>query len=70
MITLISWNGDVRDQLYDGEDSLTGFTGLHAAAYFGSVEIAVALLDIGGFSVQATYHERHYSNLLGCQKGV
>ena len=36
----------IWDQPFDQEDCPTGFTGLHGAAYFGCVEITVALLEM------------------------
>ena len=41
-------------QSFDGEDTPSGFTGLHGAAYFGCVETAVALLEMSKRDVQAT----------------
>ena len=35
-------------------DSFRGFTGLHGAAYFGCLEIIVALLDMGKWDTRAT----------------
>src|SRR5207302_5046852 len=43
-----------RDRPFDREDTPRGFTGLHGAAYFGCVEITVALLGINKWNVQAT----------------
>jgi len=39
---------------FDRKDCPTGFTGLHGAAYFGCVEIAVALLEMGKWDAQET----------------
>ena len=44
----------VWDQPFDREDRPRGFTGLHGAAYFGCVEIMVALLEMDKWNVQAT----------------
>ena len=42
---------------FDGEDTPRGFTGLHGAAYFGCVEIIVALLEtIKGDLQLADFH--------------
>ena len=41
---------------FDREDRPTGFTGLHGAAYFGCVEIMVALLEMDKWDVRATDH--------------
>ena len=43
-----------EEQPLDGEDTPRGFTGLHGAAYFGCVEITVALLEANKGDVQAT----------------
>ena len=43
-----------RSRPFDSEGIPTGFTGLHGAAYFGYVEIIVALLEINKWDVQAT----------------
>ena len=43
-----------EEQPFDREDTPTGFTGLHSAAYFGCVEITVALLEASKGDVQAT----------------
>jgi len=42
------------DWPFDSEEVPTGFTGLHSAAYFGCVEITVALLAKNKWDVQAT----------------
>ena len=44
----------VEEQPFDLEDTPRGFTGLHGAAYFGCVEITVALLEANKVDVQAT----------------
>jgi len=44
----------VRDQPCDWGGRPRGFTGLHGAAYFGFVEIMVALLEMDRWDVQAT----------------
>ena len=44
----------VWDRPFDQEDRPRGFTGLHGAAYFGCVEIMVALLEMDRWDVQAT----------------
>ena len=43
-----------EEQPFDREDTPSGFTGLHGAAYFGCVEIVVALLETSKGDVQAT----------------
>ena len=48
---------NIWDWLFYPKNSLTGFTGLHCAAYFGCVEIMAALLGTSKWDVQATdYH--------------
>jgi len=42
------------EQPFDGDGAPTGFTGLHGAAYFGCLELAVALLETNKGDVQAT----------------
>ena len=44
----------VFDRPFDQDDTPRGFTGLHGAAYFGCLEIAVALLKMNKCDVQAT----------------
>ena len=44
----------IWDQPFDREDSPTGFTGLHGAAYLGCVKITVALLETHKWDVRAT----------------
>ena len=44
----------VEEQPFDLEDTPRGFTGLHGAAYFGCVEITVALFEANKADVQAT----------------
>jgi len=39
---------------FDQDDTPVGFTGVHGVAYFGCVEIAVALLEMSKCDVQAT----------------
>ena len=46
----ISWFGE---QYYRGTAGSTGFTGLHGAAFLGIVEIAVAVLDMKEWDVNA-----------------
>jgi len=41
-------------QPFDQEDTPRGFTGLHGAAYFGCLEITVALLEANKWDAQAT----------------
>ena len=43
-----------EEQPFDREDTPRGFTGLHGAAYFGCVEIIVALLEMNNVDMQAT----------------
>ena len=43
-----------KEQPFDRDDTPRGFTGLHGAAYFGCVEITVALLEASTGDVQAT----------------
>ena len=43
-----------EEQPLDGDDTPRGFTGLHGAAYFGCMEIIVALLETNKGDVRAT----------------
>jgi len=43
-----------EEQPFDGDGAPTGFTGLHGAAYFGCLELAVSLLEANRGDVQAT----------------
>jgi len=43
----------MRGRPCNREEYPTGFTGLHGAAYFGYVEITVALLEVEKWDVQA-----------------
>jgi len=43
-----------EEQPFDREDTPRGFTGLHGAAYFGCVDITVALLETNNVDGQAT----------------
>jgi len=43
-----------EEQPFDGDGVPTGFTGLHGAAYFGCLELTVALLEANKGDVQAT----------------
>ena len=43
-----------EEQPFDRDDTPRGFTGLHGAAYFGCVEITVALLETNKVDLQAT----------------
>ena len=43
-----------EEQSFDREDIARGFTGLHGAAYFGCVEITVALLETRKGDVEAS----------------
>ena len=43
-----------QEQPFDQDDTPKGFTGLHGAAYFGCLEVVVALLEMNKEDVQAT----------------
>ena len=43
-----------EEQPFGGDGAPTGFTGLHGAAYFGCLELAVSLLEANKGDVQAT----------------
>jgi len=47
-------NVRVEEQPFDGDGAPTGFTGLHGAAYFGCLELTVALLETNKGDVRAT----------------
>ena len=52
--TLLLRGMGIGDRPSERRDCHTGFTGLHGAAYFGCVDIIVALLEMGKWDVQAT----------------
>ena len=61
----------VRDeeQPFDREDIPRGFTGLHGAAYFGCMEITVALLEANIWDVQATDFHGHTEIAWAARRG-
>ena len=52
--TLLLRGMGIGDRPSEMRDCPTGFTGLHGAAYFGCVDIIVALLEMSKWDVQAT----------------
>jgi len=57
-----------EEQPFDREDTPRGFTGLHGAAYFGCVEIAIALLEAskGDCTTKVTAQRNGASVLVQC----
>ena len=52
--TMLLHSTRAEEQPFDQDHTPRGFTGLHCAAYFGYVEIIVALLETNKWDVQAT----------------
>ena len=57
-----------EEQPFDREDTPRGFSGFHSAAYFGCVDITVALFEASKGDVQATDF-RGNSTCLGFDEG-
>ena len=58
-----------EEQPFDKDDTPGGFTGLHGAAYFGCVEIAVALLETNKGDVEATDFHGNRAVAWAAQRG-
>jgi len=58
-----------EERPFDGDDTPGGFTGLHGAAYFGCVEIAVALLETNKGDVEATDFHGNRAVAWAAQRG-
>ena len=54
---------------FDDVDNSTGFTGLHGSAYFGIVEIAVRLLEMEKWDINATDPEGNTAILWAARNG-